>query len=94
MIELFANISDKLRQEASDVWQLASILSPERATRLLSEYTKAYLNSYMTASRPELSDFSKQFLNTEVTNNFTTRPELSNITRAYLFSQNSDNDEK
>lgn len=42
MIELFANISDKLRQEASDVWQLASILSPERATRLLSEYTKAH----------------------------------------------------
>lgn len=42
MIELFANISDKLRQEASDVWQLASILSPERATRLLSEYTKTH----------------------------------------------------
>ena len=59
----------------------------------LSEYTKAYLNSYMTASRPELSDFSKQFLNTEVTNNFTTRPELSNITRAYLFSQNEDKTE-
>lgn len=42
MIELFTNINDRLRQEAEDVWNLASILSPERATRLLSEYTKAH----------------------------------------------------
>jgi len=42
MIELAANINDKLRQEAADVWRLASILSPERATQLLSEYTKAH----------------------------------------------------
>ena len=61
----------------------------------LSEYTQAYLNSYISSSRPELSDFSKQFLSSNVTNNdYETKPELSNITRAYLFSQNSDNDEK
>jgi len=60
----------------------------------LSEYTRAYLNSYMSAARPELSDFSKQFLNSNETNNFTTKPELSNITRAYLFSQNTSNEEK
>ncbi len=55
----------------------------------LSEYTKAYLNSYMSASRPELSDFSKQFLISTEINESTTKPELSNITRAYLFSQNA-----
>ena len=60
----------------------------------LSEYTRAYLNSYMSAARPELSDFSKQFLNSNVTNDSPAKPELSNITRAYLFSQNSSNDEK
>ena len=61
----------------------------------LSEYTQAYLNSYISSSRPELSDFSKQFLSSNVTNNdYETKPELSNITRAYLFSQNSDNEEK
>ena len=60
----------------------------------LSEYTRAYLNSYMSAARPELSDFSKQFLSSNETNNFTTKPELSNITRAYLFSQNTSNEEK
>ena len=60
----------------------------------LSEYTKAYLNSYMSAARPELSDFSKQFLSSNDTNNFTTKPELSNITRAYLFSQNDTSNEK
>ena len=60
----------------------------------LSEYTKAYLNSYMSAARPELSDFSKEFLNSNVTNPSPTKPELSNITRAYLFSQNENNDEK
>lgn len=42
MTELFTNINDRLRQEAEDVWNLASILSPERAARLLSEYTKAH----------------------------------------------------
>ena len=42
MIELFTNINDRLKQEAEDVWNLASILTPERATRLLSEYTKAH----------------------------------------------------
>ena len=55
----------------------------------LSEYTKAYLNSYMSASTPELSDFSKQFLISTEINESTTKPELSNITRAYLFSQNA-----
>ena len=42
MTELFTNINDRLRQEAEDVWNLASILSPERAARLLSEYTNAH----------------------------------------------------
>ena len=60
----------------------------------LSEYTRAYLNSYISVARPELSDFSKQFLNSNLTNDSPTKPELSNITRAYLFSQNSSNDEK
>jgi hypothetical protein len=60
----------------------------------LSEYTRAYLNSYMSAARPELSDFSKQFLNSNVTNLSPKKPELSNITKAYLFSQNDSNDEK
>ena len=53
----------------------------------MSDYTKLYLNSYMSTTRPELSDFSKQFLSSNVTENTGTRPELSNITRAYLFSQ-------
>ena len=41
----------------------------------------------MSTTRPELSDFSKQFLSSNVTEISGTRPELSNITRAYLFSQ-------
>ena len=42
----------------------------------LSEYTQAYLNSYISSSRPELSDFSKQFLSSNVTNNvYETKPE-------------------
>ena len=53
----------------------------------LSDDTKNYLNSYMSSTRPELSDFSKQFLSSNVTTSSNTRPELSNITRAYLFSQ-------
>ena len=61
----------------------------------LSEYTKSYLNSYMSTTRPELSDFSKQFLSSNVSSNYVSRPELSNITRAYLFSQSpvNENDE-
>jgi len=42
MIELFPNISEKLRQEAKSVWDLASILSPERAAKLLADYTSAH----------------------------------------------------
>ena len=53
----------------------------------LSDVTKSYLNSYMSTTRPELSDFSKQFLSSNITENSGPRPELSNITRAYLFSQ-------
>ena len=53
----------------------------------LSDITKSYLDSYMNSNRPELSDFSKQFLSSNVTDNYTSRPELSNITRAYLLSQ-------
>ena len=61
----------------------------------LSEYTKSYLNSYMQSSRPELSDFSKQFLTSDYTStNTTDRPELSNITRAYLISQTPIDDDK
>ena len=61
----------------------------------LSEYTKSYLNSYMHSSRPELSDFSKQFLTSDITTTTTNdRPELSNITRAYLISQTPIDDEK
>ena len=46
------------------------------------------MNSYLptsSVSRPVLSDFSKQFLKENALNN--NRPELSNITRAYLISQ-------
>ena len=55
----------------------------------LSEITRSYLNSCAPNSRPELSDFSKQFLNSNIYNNYLSRPELSNITRAYLISQDS-----
>ena len=50
----------------------------------------------MNSSRPELSDFSKQFLTSDITNTTTNdRPELSNITRAYLISQTPmDNDDE
>ena len=54
----------------------------------LSDFTKSYINSYMSmSSRPELSDFSKKFLNSNFSTNSYNRPELSNITRAYLSSQ-------
>ena len=54
----------------------------------ISHFSKTYLNSYLptsSVSRPVLSDFSKQFLKENALNN--NRPELSNITRAYLISQ-------
>ncbi len=41
----------------------------------------------MNTNRPELSDFSRQFLSSNVASNYSNRPELSNITRAYLISQ-------
>jgi hypothetical protein len=41
----------------------------------------------MTGTRPELSDFSKQFLSSNYTSNSNSRPELSNLTRVYLISQ-------
>ena len=53
----------------------------------LSDITKSYLNNYMSGNRPELSDFSKQFLSQNYVSDSTSRPELSNITRAYLISQ-------
>ena len=53
----------------------------------ISEITKSYLNSCMPTIRRELSDFSKQFLNSSLTNSYINKPELSNITRAYLISQ-------
>ena len=53
----------------------------------LSDITKSYLNNYMSGNRPELSDFSKQFLSQNYVPTSTSRPELSNITRAYLISQ-------
>ena len=47
----------------------------------------------MNASRPELSDFSKQFLTSNYNSNYSAnRPELSNITRAYLISQSPVNE--
>ena len=55
----------------------------------LSDITKSYLNKRIPAIRPELSDFSKQFLDSNIYDNYLSRPELSNITRAYLISQNS-----
>lgn len=42
MTELFPNINEKLRQEAADVWSLATALTPERAAKFLLEYTKAH----------------------------------------------------
>ena len=49
----------------------------------------------MSSTRPELSDFSKQFLSNNYSSN-SSRPELSNITRAYLISQSpiNENDNK
>ena len=62
----------------------------------LSDITKSYLNNYISGNRPELSDFSKQFLSQNYASNSTSRPELSNITRAYLISQSpiAENDDE
>ena len=38
--------------------------------------------------------FSLKFLSSNLTNDDDNKPELSNITKAYLFYENSDNDEK
>ena len=62
----------------------------------MSDFTKNYINSYIpepstTSSRPALSYFSKQFLSSELNSDNNKRPELSNITRAYLISQKSMN---
>ena len=51
----------------------------------LSDITKAYLSSYTSTARHELSDFGKAYLSTneaETSNN--ARPELSNLTMEYL----------
>ena len=64
----------------------------------LSCFQKSYLNSYKSIGpRPELSDFSKKYLSINYSTNFSNRPELSNITRAYLISQSpvfENNDDK
>ena len=49
------------------------------------------MNSYSSAARPELSDYTKAYLNslttnTNTTTTTTTRPELSNLTKEYLSS--------
>ncbi len=48
------------------------------------------MNSYSSAARPELSDYTKAYLNSLTTNTntttTTTRPELSNLTKEYLSS--------
>ena len=62
----------------------------------ISDFSKSYINSYIPdSSRPALSYFSKQFLNTGLNSDINKRPELSNITRAYLISQKpiNENDE-
>ena len=54
----------------------------------LSCFPNSYLNSNISIGpRPELSDFSKKYLSTNYSTNLSNRPELSNITRAYLISQ-------
>ena len=82
--------ADKEKEEVKD----ENILEKYSLGNELSDETKSFLNSYMSATRPELSDFSKQFLSSNVTENSGTRPELSNITRAYLFSQTPIEDDK
>lgn len=39
MIELFPQISDKMRREAEGVWNLSRALSPEKAASFLLNYT-------------------------------------------------------
>ena len=83
--ELLTSVSNNLNNE--DIKEENILEKYNLSGNGLSDITKSYLNSYMSTTRPELSDFSKQFLSSNVTENSGTRPELSNITRAYLFSQ-------
>jgi hypothetical protein len=52
----------------------------------LFDFTKEYLSLYNSATRHELSDYTKAYLNSlgTTTSTSTTRPELSNLTKAYL----------
>ena len=65
----------------------------------ISDFSNAYINSYepesTISSRPVFSYVSKNFLITELKPDTIKRPELSNITRAYLISQKpiNENDE-
>ena len=67
----------------------------------ISDFSKNYINSYepesTITSRPVFSYVSKNFLITELKPDTNKRPELSNITRAYLISQkpiNENDDDK
>ena len=85
--------NNKINENNNEDIKEGDILEKYKSEEGLSDYTKSYLNSFMSTTRPELSDFSRQFLSSNISTNSNQRPELSNITRAYLFSQTPiDND--
>ena len=60
----------------------------------LCEDTKVYLASYASSPlRPELNDYTKDYLNSLNDNGSEKKPELSDLTKKYL-SQNTENEEK
>ena len=89
-------IEDRIEEKISEEDYNSSIYDKYsiKDNTVLSDLTKSYINSHININRPELSDFSKQFLSANVGGDYSNRPELSNITRAYLISHSPvDNDE-
>ena len=76
---------DEDKSKGDNILEKYSILNNQG----LSDITKAYLGSYISGDRPELSDFSKAYIN-GISSNNSIRPELSNLTMEYLKNNTSD----
>ena len=76
------NKDEKEKEKQFNIFEKYSFLNNPG----LSDITREYLSAYASNPRPELSDFSKAYINSNLTETTTsnTRPELSNLTKEYL----------
>lgn len=62
MIELFPTISEELRQQAADVWELAKTMTAVKAASFLDAYT----NIFSIGHTEEETDFLRFYFNLQM----------------------------